>query len=278
MGFFSALCCIPGPSKPRRLREANEVSVDRLRSPEAKAPIPAAPAFEPYNAKAADHLFAEYADADDPNTIDPDGLANLCTAAQISMEGAMPLLLSWQMDETEMMKLTKEHWIKATGELQISSLPALALALNELYDLLILRKPPVKPKDGREPYNRARYNLYARDPKKAFGEFYGYLYKLVTPPGSRNIEVDTALTLWTVTLAPAYPVVTEVVEFVNEAGSFKAVNKDLWSMMLEFCNTVKADLSNYDADDGAWPTMIDDFVDWKKSKDKPSGEHAVTVD
>ena len=30
----------------------------------------------------------------------------------------MPLLLSWQLDESEMMKLTKEPWIKATSELQ----------------------------------------------------------------------------------------------------------------------------------------------------------------
>ena len=66
---------------------------------------------------------------------------------------------------------------------RISSLPVLALALNELYDLLILRKDRVVPKAGeREPYNRARYTSYARDAKKAFGEFYGYLYKLVTPP------------------------------------------------------------------------------------------------
>ena len=36
----------------------------------------------------------------------------------------------------------------------------------------------------------------------------------------------------------------------QEAGSFKAVNKDLWSMMLEFLDTIKPDLSNYDADDG----------------------------
>ena len=36
----------------------------------------------------------------------------------------------------------------------------------------------------------------------------------------------------------------------QEAGSFKAVNKDLWSMMLEFLDTIKPDLSNYDADEG----------------------------
>ena len=65
---------------------------------------------------------------------------------------------------------------------RISSLQKLALMLNELYDLLILRKPHVAKKVDREPYNRTRYYDYSRDPKKAFGEFYTYLYKVVTPP------------------------------------------------------------------------------------------------
>ena len=48
----------------------------------------------------------------------------------------------------------------------------------------------------------------------------------------------------------------------QEAGSFKAVNKDLWSMMLEFLDTIKPDLSNYDADDGVRnsPTCFYDLI------------------
>ncbi|KAJ7090338.1 hypothetical protein B0H15DRAFT_260359 [Mycena belliarum] len=49
-------------------------------------------------------------------------------------------------------------------------------------------------------------------------------------------------------------------------GTYKATNKDLWSMMLEFCRTVKPTLQDYEAD-GAWPTLLDDFVAWRKPAD-----------
>lgn len=45
--------------------------------------------------------------------------------------------------------------------------------------------------------------------------------------------------------------------------------------MLEFCNTVDPNLDNYEAD-GAWPTLLDDFVSWKKEHsgggDQDAGE------
>jgi len=63
--------------------------------------------------------------------------------------------------------------------------------------------------------------------------------------------------------------------------TYKATNKDLWSMMLEFCETVKPSLQDYEADGvcsmllnvhfldsfpQAWPTLLDDFVIWKSNQ------------
>jgi len=81
---------------------------------------------------------------------------------------------------------------------------------------------------------------------------------------SRNIEMETAIAFWSVLLAPSFSIVSEMIEFLNAKPSYKAANKDLWSMMLEFCRTVDPSLDNYEAD-GAWPTVLDDFVAWKKT-------------
>ncbi|KAJ6598023.1 hypothetical protein B0H10DRAFT_735461 [Mycena sp. CBHHK59/15] len=72
-------------------------------------------------------------------------------------------------------------------------------------------------------------------------------------------------------LVPKYPLMAEVLEFIAEKGSYKATNKDLWSMMLEFCSTVNPTLQDYEAD-GAWPTLLDDFVAWKKDKSGTGAE------
>ena len=78
--------------------------------------------------------------------------------------------------------------------------------------------------------------------------------------------METATALWSVLLVPKYPLMSEVIEFINtKEGTYKAANKDLWAMMLEFCETVNPNLSDYERD-GAWPTLLDDFVSWKKSK------------
>jgi len=70
---------------------------------------------------------------------------------------------------------------------RICSTVPLAIALNELYDLIILNKAPIpqpgqKKGESKDPYNRKRYWTYARDPSKAFGEFYTFCYKLATQP------------------------------------------------------------------------------------------------
>jgi hypothetical protein len=46
------------------------------------------------------------------------------------------------------------------------------------------------------------------------------------------------------------------------------------TQMLEFCRDTQPDLSNFEAD-GAWPTIIDDFVRWKNARtDNPPAEAA----
>ncbi|KAI0045155.1 DUF298-domain-containing protein [Auriscalpium vulgare] len=237
---------------------------------------------EPYSASAAGALFQAYADPDEPATIGAEGFERLCTDANIPLDGAMPLLLAWQLDAKEMGKISKEDWVRGTDALHVSSLAMLALALSDLHALLILNEPspapsittstPAKKKKGsaeapaKTSYNRTRYQRYAADPNKAFGELYAFCFVLAKPEGSRNIDMDTATALWGVVLNPRYPQITDVIAYITEAGTYKGVNKDLWSMMLEFCKGVKPDLSDYEAD-GAWPTLVDDFVSWKKAKD-----------
>jgi len=45
--------------------------------------------------------------------------------------------------------------------------------------------------------------------------------------------------------------------------------------MLEFCKSVQPTLNDYE-DDGAWPTLLNDFVSWKK--DKMSNSQATNGD
>ena len=63
-------------------------------------------------------LFTKYADASNPEVIDPEGLEKLCGDASIAMDGALPLILSWQLSCKEMLTVTMEEWQKTMDELR----------------------------------------------------------------------------------------------------------------------------------------------------------------
>ncbi|KAG7453051.1 uncharacterized protein BT62DRAFT_977522 [Guyanagaster necrorhizus] len=235
----------------------------------------AAGKLEPYASARSVALFETYADPDTSDVIGPEGLEKLCSDANIPMEGALPLLFSWQLEAQEMGKFTKGQWIKWTSARKyvslflyrarrISTLSQIYRALSDLDDLLIDGKPPLKrptnAKKNDEPYDRTAYWIYAADTKDAFRKLYMFCFTLVKPPQSRNIDMETATAFWTVLLAPKSPLMKDVLEFVARKGEvYKAANKDLWTMMLEFCETMSPNLDGYEAD-GAWPTLLDDFT------------------
>ncbi|KAL9714725.1 hypothetical protein Ac2012v2_001383 [Leucoagaricus gongylophorus] len=218
----------------------------------------------PYTPQRALALFEVYAETDEPNIIGPEGFEKLCGDASLSMEGPVPLILAWQMNAKEMAKISKEEWVSGMKDLQISSLKYLVVALTDLEDLLLFGKPPIK-KSKTNPYDRTKYWHYAADTKEAFRKFYHYCFILVKPPSSKNIEMETAAAFWSVLLGPKYPVMRDILDFINEKGTYRAANKDLWTMVLEFCETVNPNLDNFEVD-GAWPTLLDEFASWKMGK------------
>ncbi|KAJ8093032.1 hypothetical protein PM082_020513 [Marasmius tenuissimus] len=220
---------------------------------------------DPYTPERALTLFSKYADETEPEVIGPEGLEKLCNDGDISMEGVLPLLLAWQMDGKEMGRFSKAEWVKGTSDLKISSPQVLRQALTDLEDLLIVDKPPLKPSKN-EPYNRTLYWTYAKDKKAAFHQFYTFCFTLAKSEQSRNIDIEIVAALWSVLLPPKFPIMTEVISFINEKGNYKSANKDLWIMMLEFCESVKPTLEDYDGNGGAWPTLLDDFVEAKKNQ------------
>ncbi|KAF8655850.1 hypothetical protein AX16_002933 [Volvariella volvacea WC 439] len=240
---------------------------------------------EPYSKQGALALFKLYADPDDPEVIATEGFERLCKDAGLAMEGALPLILSFMMDAHEMGKITKKEWESGTEAvrplsmfllsvivrllfLRVSSIPPLALAINDLDKLLFQGQTLPKESGTRDLYDKRDYWLHASNPRTAFHKLYTFCFGLVKPENARVIETEACLSvaLWSVLLVPKYPLMAEVLEYITEKeGKYKATNKDLWAMMLEFCETVPS-LESYNEDDSSWPTLIDEFVAWKKEK------------
>ncbi|CAG2172997.1 unnamed protein product [Oppiella nova] len=91
---------------------------------------------------------------------------------------------------------------------------------------------------------------------------------------AKTMEWETAVEYWNILLHNT--VNTQLlqlwIQFVSD--NRKAVTKDTWNLLLEFATSIDATLSNYDFD-GAWPTLIDDFVLWARDRLKAHNTRAT---
>lgn len=73
---------------------------------------------ETYTPQRALEIFKNYTKKDDKTVIETEGFEQLCSDANIAFDGALPLILAWQMGAKEMGKITKDEWVKGTSSLR----------------------------------------------------------------------------------------------------------------------------------------------------------------
>ncbi|CAE6478327.1 unnamed protein product [Rhizoctonia solani] len=230
-------------------------------------------------------MFDKYIDEDDSNVIGAEGMERLCTDASVPMDGALPLLIAWSVNAKTLGTITRLEFTDSFGKLKIDTPEKMALMASDLNSLFFgcniseqASRMSLANGHGVDSYDRTHLRSYQRNAESAYSKFYSFCFVLVKPPQSRNIDMETATAFWSVILAPKYPIAGELLEFINEKGTYKAVTKDLWTMTLEFCRTIQPDLSGYDEEEAAWPTLLDDFIEWKKAKATAQNGDTVMVD
>lgn len=80
------------------------------------------------------------------------------------------------------------------------------------------------------------------------------------------LGLEYAISAWRVVLKGRVPFLETWITFLEETKK-KAINKDTWDLFWDFSRQVNADFSNYDPS-GAWPSTIDEFVDYMAEKSK----------
>ncbi|KAG8259548.1 DCN1-like protein 5 [Homalodisca vitripennis] len=96
----------------------------------------------------------------------------------------------------------------------------------------------------------------------SFKSIYRYAYDFARDKDQRSMDMETAKAMLQLLLGKQWSLFFHFSNFL-EHSKYKVINKDQWCNILEFSRTIANDLSNYDVD-GAWPVMLDEFVDWLK--------------
>lgn len=175
--------------------------------------------------------------AGQPDTIGPEGVESLCQDLVVDPENIAMLVLAWKMGAKQMGYFTLQEWLYGLTELQCDSLVKLRDKLDYLHSLL--------------------------QDSASFKSIYRYAFDFARDKDQRSLDIETAKAMLALLLARQWALLPVFFQFL-EQSRYRVLNKDQWCNVLEFSRAVDPDLTNYDVD-GAWPVMLDEFVEWLKT-------------
>jgi len=94
---------------------------------------------------------------------------------------------------------------------------------------------------------------------KALPEVYAYTFGVALEAPSKVLPLEEAQQYWALLLHD-WPLRDEFCAWAGRHMKGRAVNRDLWMMVLKLATEVPPDLSTYD-EDPAWPVALDEFVE-----------------
>ncbi|KAL0952666.1 hypothetical protein HGRIS_006909 [Hohenbuehelia grisea] len=221
---------------------------------------PAAPSTSKLNS-----LFDTYKDPDS-EYITVDGTIKLCEDLSVDPEDVVLLAVAYELKSTKMAEWNKKGWVDGWKSLGCDTISAMRVTIMGLRDKL---------------GNDAAY----------FQKVYNHTFDFARSEGQRSLAIDTAQAFWSLllphglqggalshirsrdndndeTMVDEEGWKTEYTqwwfEFLAEKGG-KGVSKDTWVMFLEFVRTIDSKFEMYDME-AAWPSTIDDFVEWSKAR------------
>ncbi|CAL1541205.1 unnamed protein product [Lymnaea stagnalis] len=219
------------PSRRRRREPSNEDTVaKKSRSQQPRREVPTE-----FNKKRCLAWFHEYTGPNE-ETLGPEGMEKFCEDIGVEPENIVMLALAYKLNAKNMGFFTLEEWMKGMTELQCDTIGKLQNRLD---------------------YLRAMLN----DPV-IFKNIYRFAFDFAREKDQRSMDTDTAKAMLSLVLGKNWPLFSYFHQFLEQA-KYKVINKDQWCNILEFSRAIQPDLENYD-EDGAWPVMLDEFVEWLK--------------
>jgi len=221
-----------------------DAAVDMFYSRGGAGSAAAAPAKKGDDKKIS-KIFDEYVDAEHKDDLFDDGLARFLKDIGISSSNMESLGLSWRLNCKEQGLITRKEFVEGFVNMGSDSIQKMKADADQLK------------KDLQSPAQ--------------FKQFYTWLFNYCTESKRKTIDKPMAVGVWGLVLA-SWPLIQAWCDFCNEVDEkhLKAVSKDLWLQVYEFSRDVSPDLKNYDADSGAWPVLLDMFVEQLREKRQSS--------